>query len=146
MHHNPQQPFKADLPVPSSIDHFVARDIFQDLIFHFDHNHTEFTRLFFDTAILPPSSPYNPIQLLIELLFANMLRLPQPEQKFVYYGVLIVDMCTARPKEVAPVLGKVIYTVFERVQDLDVECQFRFTTWFAHHLSNFDYKWKWAAW
>ena len=27
-----------------------------------------------------------------------------------------------------------------------MECAHRFSSWFAHHLSNFDYKWNWSTW
>ena len=142
-------------------------DILQDLVFYFEVNHQEFVKLVFDTVIFPasvvsstptptpttstpttttPTTRYSLQHALVELLFADILRLPVLEQKLAYYSVLLNGLCRARPKEVAPVLGKVIYTVFERIDDMDVECQNRFTSWFSHHLSNFDYRWNWAAW
>jgi nuclear cap-binding protein subunit 1 len=41
---------------------------------------------------------------------------------------------------------KAVALIFERLEELDLECYMSFTEWFAHHLSNFEYKWAWAQW
>lgn len=147
--------FEASIPPRDSIDCFVLRDVLGDLLFYFDTNHIEFLN-FYSTAVLfdacgsvdipNDACKYNLHQVLIELLFDNIMCLPSSDLKSVYYSVVIMDLCKKYLKDVPPILGKFMYTFFERVESFDVEIQNRFTSWFAHHLSNFDYRWNWKEW
>lgn len=43
-------------------------------------------------------------------------------------------------------MGRCINAIFQKLESMDVECVDRFTSWFSHHLSNFDWKWEWNDW
>jgi nuclear cap-binding protein subunit 1 len=75
-----------------------------------------------------------------------MLALPASEHKQVFYSFVISELCRQDTKSIPPILGKLIFTIYEHLQDLDVELQCRFSTWFSHHLSNFNYQWNWKEW
>ena len=36
--------------------------------------------------------------------------------------------------------------MFRHVHVMDMELSYRFMDWFAHHLSNFEFRWKWTEW
>eukprot|EP01117_Protostelium_nocturnum_P005259 TRINITY_DN1911_c0_g2_i2.p1 TRINITY_DN1911_c0_g2~~TRINITY_DN1911_c0_g2_i2.p1 ORF type:complete len:832 (+),score=289.18 TRINITY_DN1911_c0_g2_i2:182-2677(+) len=84
-------------------------------------------------------------RLIVETLFSQLFLLPQTPFVEVYYSVLIQEICnqhTSFPQ----ILATAIDASFEKIEKLDVECIDRFAHWFAHHLSNFDYKWIWSSW
>lgn len=73
----------------------------------------------------------------------ELFSLPQSEFRRVFYGLLFAELCKTS-REFAPgVLSKAVNALYKSLDKLDVECFIIFTEWFAHHLSNFDYKWLW---
>jgi hypothetical protein len=47
---------------------------------------------------------------------------------------------------IASQLALAMEMIFERLDTMDAECLDRYCEWFAHFLSNFDYKWTWSSW
>jgi nuclear cap-binding protein subunit 1 len=79
-------------------------------------------------------------------VFAQIFTLPTPEHKLVYYHSVITEMCRQSPATIAPCLGRAMRWLFKRADTLDLELTYRFVDWFAQHLSNFDFRWKWDEW
>ena len=50
------------------------------------------------------------------------------------------------PQDIAPTLGRAIRWVYEHLDDMQGELNMRFSTWFAIHLSNFGFAYKWDEW
>lgn len=75
-----------------------------------------------------------------------MFKLPVPEHKLVYYHSIITETCKLAPGSIAPSLGRAIRFLYKNLDFMDVELFHRFVDWFSHHLSNFDFRWKWAEW
>ncbi|KAF9973203.1 Component of the cap-binding complex (CBC) [Actinomortierella ambigua] len=165
----------ATLPDPNSIAHFIVRDNVTDVMSLFEVNRKECAKYLFmvqysyttgtftdptvaqqqqqqqqasDENAMEGVTPtgWSIDEVLAEVLFCELFKLPTSEFKAVYYASLLVEMCKAFPDSFPMVLAKGISILFERLSYMDVECACRFWTWLSHHLSNFGYLWNWAEW
>jgi nuclear cap-binding protein subunit 1 len=89
---------------------------------------------------------WKPEDMVVDAIFAQMLLLPSAEHKLVYYHSVITEACKLAPAAIAPTLGRAIRFLYRSIDFMDLELSYRFLDWFAHHLSNFDFRWKWAEW
>ncbi|KTW28544.1 hypothetical protein T552_01804 [Pneumocystis carinii B80] len=85
-------------------------------------------------------------EIILETIFGRLFRLPKPLQPPIYYHSLLIELCKLIPKKIAPSLGYMIRYIYQTLPRLDPEISFRFWTWFSHHLSNFNFSWKWDEW
>lgn len=83
---------------------------------------------------------------IIEAIFSQLFKLPNPRHKLVYYHSLITQCCKLAPAAIAPSLGRVIRTIYRNLDIMDLELAYRFLDWFSHHLSNFEFRWRWDEW
>ncbi|OAY71128.1 Nuclear cap-binding protein subunit 1 [Ananas comosus] len=84
--------------------------------------------------------------LMAETIFSQLLLLPQPPFKPIYYTLVIIDLCKALPGAFPAVVAGAVRALFDRIGDLDMECRTRLILWFSHHLSNFQHIWPWQEW
>lgn len=84
--------------------------------------------------------------LAVDAIFSQMLKLPSPDHKLVYYHSMVTETCKLAPAAIAPSLGRAIRFLYKISDIMDLELSYRFMDWFAHHLSNFDFRWKWTEW
>ena len=91
-------------------------------------------------------STWKPEDIIVDAVFSQIFKLPAPEHKLVYYHSIITEACRAAPAGVAPSLGRAIRAMFKNMDVMDLELSNRFLDWFAHHLSNFEFRWKWTEW
>lgn len=89
---------------------------------------------------------WKPEDVAVDAIFSQIFQLPAPEHRLVYYHVLITEICKISPQAIAPSLGRAIRFLFRSVDLMDMELAYRFMDWFAHHLSNFEFRWKWQEW
>ena len=82
----------------------------------------------------------------IDAVFSQIFTLPTPEHKLVYYHSLITEICKISPQAIAPSLGRAIRFLYRSIELMDLELAYRYMDWFAHHLSNFEFRWKWTEW
>ncbi|SMR56682.1 unnamed protein product [Zymoseptoria tritici ST99CH_3D1] len=96
---------------------------------------------------LGPGKPtWKPEDVIIDAVFSQIFQLPSPEHRLVYYHSLITESCKISPGAIAPSLGRAIRFLFRNIDQMDMELSYRFMDWFAHHLSNFEFRWKWTEW
>ncbi|KAI5365253.1 Putative nuclear cap-binding protein subunit 1 [Septoria linicola] len=96
---------------------------------------------------LPEGRPtWKPEDVAIDAIFSQIFQLPTPEHRLVYYHSLITESCKISPGAIAPSLGRAIRFLFRNIDQMDMELSYRFMDWFAHHLSNFEFRWKWTEW
>eukprot|EP01114_Cavostelium_apophysatum_P014517 TRINITY_DN3790_c0_g1_i1.p1 TRINITY_DN3790_c0_g1~~TRINITY_DN3790_c0_g1_i1.p1 ORF type:complete len:829 (-),score=226.89 TRINITY_DN3790_c0_g1_i1:25-2442(-) len=132
--------FDSDADKLNAIDKILIEDYVIDILYHFSLSHKDCIKMI---QQFPIEASFD--HLLIETIFSQLFALPKPTFKEIYYAVLIVDWCKTKPA-LFPLIGRVIMNLFDRLDQLDVECNDRFSTWFAFHLSNFDFKWIWSGW
>ena len=89
---------------------------------------------------------YKSEDMVIDAIFSMLFRLPTPEHKLVYFHCLITQCCKIAPAAIAPSLGRAIRTIYKSIHVMDLELSFRFLDWLSHHLSNFEFRWRWAEW
>lgn len=82
----------------------------------------------------------------IQVIFAQILKLPSPPFRPVFYTCVLSELCRADQSPIPRALGRSVKILFDRLQDMDAECMTRLCSWFAHHLSNFSFTWDWQAW
>ncbi|KAL5038717.1 hypothetical protein BDV3_001940 [Batrachochytrium dendrobatidis] len=148
----------AHLPPTNNICRFILDDAITDLICIFSLNHKECSLLLLHLDVHLNKSylskyEYSFIESVIECLFTELLRFPKSQERIVYYETLIVDLCKDALDKVPIVFGRVIKTLFMRLDSektitdgMDVEGVRRLAELFAHHLSNFGFQWNWQAW
>lgn len=104
---------------------------------------TPFDRL---KDIEPSKSTWKPEDVAVDAVFSQLFLLPAPEHKLVYYHSVLTEACKIAPAAIAPSLGRAIRYLYRNTANMDAELGYRFVDWFAHHLSNFGFTWKWTEW
>jgi nuclear cap-binding protein subunit 1 len=89
---------------------------------------------------------YKSEDMIIDAIFSQLFKLPSAEHKLVYYHSLITQCCKVAPAAIAPSLGRAIRTIYKNLPMMDLELGYRFLDWFTHHLSNFEFRWRWSEW
>lgn len=97
-----------------------------------------------DTAV--DGSTWKPEDVAVDAVFSQLFKLPAPEHKTVYYHSILTEVCKLAPAAIAPSLGRAIRVLYQRLEETDLELNYRFLDWFSHHLSNFGFTWKWTEW
>ncbi|KAK2972033.1 hypothetical protein RJ640_005053 [Escallonia rubra] len=90
--------------------------------------------------------PFRYEYLMAETIFSQLLLLPDPPFKPIYYTLVIMDLCKALPGAFPAVVAGAVRALFDRISELDMECRTRLILWFSHHLSNFQFIWPWEEW
>lgn len=122
--------FLIDLDCYFSADTFVKRA-------------TQFDKL---RTVAEGHSTWKPEDVAVDAVFSQLLQLPISEHKFVYYHAVLTEACKVAPAAIAPSLGRAIRWLYKNVDQMDLELVYRLEDWFAHHLSNFGFTWKWTEW
>lgn len=91
-------------------------------------------------------STWKPEDVAVDAVFSQLLQLPAPQHKLVYYHSVLTEACKIAPAAIAPSLGRAIRYLYKNVDNMDLELEYRFMDWFSHHLSNFGFTWKWTEW
>ncbi|KAK4484935.1 hypothetical protein RD792_007540 [Penstemon davidsonii] len=90
--------------------------------------------------------PFRYEYIMAETIFSQILLLPHPPFKPIYYTLVIMDLCKALPGAFPAVIAGAVRALFDKIADLDMECRTRLILWFSHHLSNFQFIWPWEEW
>ncbi|KAI1867895.1 uncharacterized protein JN550_006702 [Neoarthrinium moseri] len=154
------------VPPPSSIAASLIRDGLLDTINNLDFNRHVTARYLIDLdcyfahgTFIKRATPFDrlrdieggrptwkPEDVAVDAVFSQLFQLPNPEHKLVFYHSVLTEACKLAPAAIAPSLGRAIRYSYQNLHRLDLELAYRFLDWFAHHLSNFGFMWKWQEW
>jgi nuclear cap-binding protein subunit 1 len=123
------------------VERIVAEDYMIDTVAWFEGDRVECAK---HLANLLPI-PYSFEPLLCEVMFSQMLRLPNPEFKPIMYSTLMVELCKLL-RTFPRAMSACIRECFARMNVMDPSLRERLAEWLAYHLSNFEYLWPWAKW
>lgn len=154
------------VPPTSSIASTILRDSLIDTINTLDYNRNATAKFLIDLdcyfspdtfvkratpfdrlrEVEEGKSTWKPEDVAVDAVFSQLLQLPIPEHKLVYYHAVLTESCKIAPAAIAPSLGRAIRYLYRNVDTMDLELEYRFMDWFCHHLSNFGFTWKWTEW
>ncbi|CAM6096308.1 unnamed protein product [Calypogeia fissa] len=123
------------------VDRFVVAEYLQDVLFHLNGCRKECAGYMVGLPV-----PFRYEYLMAEIVFSQLLLLPAPPFRLIYYTVVMVDLCKALPGAFPAVVAGAVRILFDKVGDMDVECRIRLVQWLSHHLSNFQFVWPWEEW
>jgi hypothetical protein len=83
-----------------------------------------------------PFTSVRPHFFVVETIFGMLFELPESAHSHLYYHVLIGDAVKMDPQRIAPILGRAIDLLYNRLDQLNMDCFDRFVEWFGFHLSN----------
>ena len=154
------------VPPPTDIASSIIRDSLVDTINILDYNRNvtaksliELDCYFTSQTFVKRATPFDklknitagnstwkPEDIAVDAVFSQLLQLPMPEHKLIYYHSVLTEACKIAPTGIAPSLGRAIRYLYRNIDAMDLELSHRFLDWFAHHLSNFGFTWKWTEW
>jgi nuclear cap-binding protein subunit 1 len=154
------------VPIKSNIASSLIRDALVDIINLLDYNRNITAKFLIDVdcyfapdTFVKRGTPYDklrdlagdrstwkPEDVAVDAVFSQMFKLPVAEHKMVYYHSVLTESCKLAPAAIAPSLGRAIRFVYRSIESMDLDLRSRFLDWFAHHLSNFGFTWKWTEW
>lgn len=123
------------------IDRFVVEEYLLDVLYFLNGCRKECA-----SSMVGLPVPFRYEYLMAETIFSQILLLPQPPFKPMYYTLVIMDLCKALPGAFPAVVAGAVRSLFDQIADLDMECRTRLILWFSHHLSNFQFVWPWEEW
>ncbi|KAL8205594.1 hypothetical protein R6Q57_009145 [Mikania cordata] len=124
------------------IDRFVVEEYLLDVLFYLNGCRKECAACMVGLPV-----PFRYEYLMAETIFSQLLLLPQPPFKPIYYRLVIIDLCKSLPGAFPAVVAGAMRALFDRISELDMECRTRLILWFSHHLvSNFQFIWPWDEW
>uniref|UniRef100_A0A0E0GMC2 Nuclear cap-binding protein subunit 1 n=1 Tax=Oryza nivara TaxID=4536 RepID=A0A0E0GMC2_ORYNI len=123
------------------VDRFVVEECILDVLLFFNGCRKECA---FYLVSLPV--PFRYEYLMAETIFSQLLLLPNPPFRPIYYTLVIIDLCKALPGAFPSVVVGAVHALFDRISNMDMECRTRLILWFSHHLSNFQFIWPWQEW
>ncbi|GAX72593.1 hypothetical protein CEUSTIGMA_g49.t1 [Chlamydomonas eustigma] len=127
-----------------AIERWVAEEYILDTLASFEGNRVECVKRL--VSGLPLAAGWEHQALLAEVLFGQMLALPEPKLHLMAYGTIIVDLCKIPKFDFTRPLSGCVRELFSRLPNMDPELRTRLVNWLSYHLSNFDYTWPWDRW
>ena len=131
------------MPSAHSIERFLIEENIQFILNQFQFNRKTCAHIL---ASLPNKQKLPLEYMVIEVILANLFALPKSPHLEIFYGSMILELCKINPQIYPIVLSHAVELLFERLDSMNVACVDRFASWFAYHLSNFQFQWSWQDW
>jgi len=128
----------------SDIERYIIEDYVADILHFFSDSPKDCLQHLLRIPYKPKIE--NILDVVTEALFTQLFKIPESDFPRAYYSLIIIELSKEKPEAMQGILAKCVVNIYERLEELDTECFIIFTEWFAHYLSNFDYKWVWTQW
>ena len=164
------------IPAQDTVDGVLLRQLISDIISVFEVNRKDCARILlkdlnkwfvkgtFKSATDSAEEAalgrqWNLESLIMEVVLSHMFSRPNSPHRAAFYQSLIGELCKVSPQTVAPALGKCIRKLYGGLgaaagaidednsnPTLGPDGLRKFAEWFAIHLSNFGFHWRWPEW
>ncbi|GAV02103.1 hypothetical protein RvY_12708 [Ramazzottius varieornatus] len=132
------------LPPMNSIERFLIEDDLTRLI---DQHHEDRKQCAVVLLNYPTAQPNIPIDYIVtEVVLGQLMQLPKSPHKEVMYGSMILELCKVRQDVMLQTLALAVSLLYERIEHLNISSLHRLASWFAYHLSNYEFRWTWEDW
>jgi hypothetical protein len=112
------------------------------LIESFELNH----RRCADVLLFGIPSRFGAVEKIVaQFLFGELIRNRANRISDIVYETVLMDCCRLW-RAFPPAMARSLFVLYERLDEVGFMATDRLAAWFAHHLSNFDYKWNWSTW
>lgn len=131
------------LPGVHAIERFLVEESILNTInlFYYDRKDCARSIMAFPGA---HKLPYE--YMVIEVILGELFKLPTPTHLEIFYGSLLLELCKLQPQTIPQVLAQGVELLFDRIGTMNGICNDRMASWFAYHLSNFQFRWNWSDW
>ncbi|KAL7186924.1 hypothetical protein ACSBR2_028606 [Camellia fascicularis] len=109
------------------IDHFVVEEYLLDVLLFLNGCRKECASCMVGLPV-----PFRHEYLMAETIFSQLLLLPHPPFKPMYYTLVIIDLCKALPGAFPAVVAGAVRALFDKIANLDMECRTCLILWFSH--------------
>uniref|UniRef100_A0A8D8XLX7 Nuclear cap-binding protein subunit 1 n=1 Tax=Cacopsylla melanoneura TaxID=428564 RepID=A0A8D8XLX7_9HEMI len=137
----PEEPSISPLPGAHSIERFLIEEHLLQIIdmYHIERKDCASQLLKYNMKI--------PLEYcIVEIIFGELFRLPTPKYLEIFYGSVLIELCKMKASTMPQVLAQATVILFMRIESMNTACFDRFVSWFAYHLSNFQFQWSWDDW
>jgi nuclear cap-binding protein subunit 1 len=133
----------AVLPGSHSIERFLAEEDIRNTMDLFYFNRKDAAKNILQCPVI---QRYPMDYMIVEVILGEMFRLPKSKHLEIFYGSLLIELCKAQAASLPMVLAQAVVLTFDRLATMNGGCIDRFSSWFAYHLSNFQFMWTWSDW
>ena len=133
----------AVLPGSHSIERFLAEESIRNLVDLFFFNRKDCANQLLHCPVI---QRYPIDYMIVEVIMGEMFRLPKSKHLEIFYGSLLIELCKSSSSSFPMVLAQAVVLIYERLTTMNGGCIDRFSSWFAYHLSNFQFMWTWNDW
>ncbi|CBY43696.1 unnamed protein product [Oikopleura dioica] len=133
----------APLPANDSIGRFIVEENLTTLFFTFYRERKECAVRLLSYSNKSKVPIYH---MIVEIMFSFAFRIPEPIVQDICFATIFIELCKLQPQFMPQVLALATELIFEKLDNITRPTADRFTNWFAHHLSNFQFRWSWDEW
>lgn len=139
-------PERTILPGTHAIERFLVEDNLCCILNQncFDRKDCASALLSYSNLSMPSKIPLEYV--IIEVMFSQLFLLPNTLHPEICYGSIFLDLCKLQPSTFPQALAQAVELMFDRLDNMNGTCINRFASWFAYHLSNFQFRWGWDDW
>lgn len=127
--------------------HSIERFLIEEQLFKIVEKYSEERKECAAQLLSFPGKHKIPLEyMIVEVIFSNLFKLPVSPYLEVCMGSLLLELCKLQPSTMPQVLAQAVEILYERLDTMNIDCIDRFASWFAYHLSNFQFRWSWDDW